>query len=144
MRERPVGQTRDAGWQIGVSRTLPVDLDTLWDHLISPRGLEAWLGTGVGTPLVKGQRFETDDGVSGEIRSLRPHDRIRLTWQPSDRPDSATVQVAVASTKTGCVLRFHTERLYDQSEREAMRSHWRSVIAVIAEQLGCDASQQTN
>jgi len=135
MSETPVGKTRDAGWQIGVSRTLPVDLHTLWDHLISSEGLEVWLGAGIETPLVKGQRFETEDGLVGEIRSLRPQDRVRLTWQPPDRPDSATVQVAVTTAKTGSTVRFHAERLYDQDEREAMRTHFRSVIDALAAQL---------
>lgn len=136
MNERPVGLTRDAGWQIGVSRTLPVELDTAWEYLISSDGLAVWLGPGVETPLARGRRYETSDGTSGQIRSLREHDRIRLTWQPIGRPDDATVQIALAPTKTGCTFRFHTERLYDRDERELMRTHWQHVADRIADDLG--------
>lgn len=124
----PVGKTRDAGWQIGVSRTIAVDLETAWAYLTSTRGLATWLGEGVAVPLCKGQRYTTADGTSGTIRSLRRLDRIRLTWHPVRRPDHATIQVTVAQAKRGCSVRFHTERLYSSDEREQMRAHWRQVV----------------
>ena len=133
--EDPVGLTRDAGWQIGVSRTLRVDLDTAWAYLVSPDGLAVWLGAGLDTPLVTGQVYETAEGTRGEIRSLRHHDRIRLTWKPVGRPDDATVQIALAPAKSGCTFRFHTERLYDSDERERMREHWKGVVARIERDL---------
>ena len=129
--EAPVGKTKDAGWQIGLSRTIATDLESAWRYLISDRGLAVWLGDGVETPLAKGQVFETDDGTTGDIRSLRERDRIRLTWQPVDRPDPATVQIALTPTSTGCTFRFHTERLYDEAEREFMRSHWRNIADAV-------------
>ncbi|MGB5759801.1 MAG: SRPBCC domain-containing protein [Acidimicrobiales bacterium] len=135
MSERPVGKTRDAGWQIGVSRTIAVDLDTAWEYLTSDAGLGVWLGPGIATPLQKGQVFETGDGTTGEIRSLRDRDRIRLTWQPVDRADHATVQIALAPAATGCTVRFHTERLYDGREREAMRAHWQAIADTIEKEL---------
>ncbi|MEM9133972.1 MAG: SRPBCC domain-containing protein [Actinomycetota bacterium] len=140
MPTRPVGKTRDAGWQIGVSRSIAVDLETVWHHLISPAGLAVWLGPGLSTPLVKGERYETADGTTGEVRSLRPLDRVRLTWQPVDRADDATVQVAVTPSKAGCSLRFHTERLYDGEERERMRHHWRQVVDRIEAELTPEVS----
>lgn len=127
MTERPVGKTKDAGWQIGFSRTIQADIGDVWHYLVSPEGLAVWLGPGTETSLEVGSEYRTKDGTSGEIRSLRHFDRIRLTWQPPDRPSDATVQVAVTPTRTGCTLRFHTERLYDADERERMRAHWKVV-----------------
>lgn len=132
MSERPTGLTRDAGWQIGVSRTFRVSVEDAWDVLVSTEGLALWLGAGVDTPLARGQRYQTHDGTTGEIRSVRPRDRVRLTWQPEGRPDDATVQVTVTPAASGCTVRFHTDRLYDGDEREAMRAHWRTV----ADRLG--------
>ena len=43
---RPTGLTKDAGWQVGVSRTLPIDVGAAWDYLLSPAGLAHWLGDG--------------------------------------------------------------------------------------------------
>lgn len=32
MTENPVGKTKDVGWQIGVSRTVAVDIGSGWSH----------------------------------------------------------------------------------------------------------------
>lgn len=135
-----VGKTKDAGWQIGVSRTIPVDLDTAWAYLTSPRGIDTWLGSGVDTPLSTGQSYETDGGTTGQVRSVRDRDRVRLTWQPVDRPDAATIQIALSQNKTGCAFRFHTERLYDSDEREYMRGHWQHV----ADEIAADLADRTD
>lgn len=37
----PVGVTRATGWQIGVSRTVPLALDEVWARVEDPT---AWLG----------------------------------------------------------------------------------------------------
>ena len=133
---RPVGKTRDAGWQIGVSRTFPVALEDAWEFLLSTRGLDLWLGQDILVPLAKGQRYRTRSGTTGEIRSLRPFDRVRLTWQPHDRADDATVQLALTRAAGGCTVRFHAERLYDGAERAAMRDHWRDIIARLSLVMG--------
>jgi len=135
MNDSTIGRTKDAGWQIGVSRTIPVDLDDVWSYLISTEGLAVWLGHDLNTPLKVADKYRTADGTQGEIRSLRPKDRIRLTWQPPDRPDDATVQIAVTPAATGCTIRFHTERLYDGNEREHMRAHWRAIADAIEDDL---------
>jgi uncharacterized protein YndB with AHSA1/START domain len=129
---RPTGLTRDAGWQIGVSRTLPVDVDTAWRVLLSPAGLAVWLGDGVREPLRTGAAYETADGTTGEVRSLHPGDRIRLTWQPPGRGADATVQLTVRPAARGCTVRFHAERLHSEAERTALRAHWRAVLERLA------------
>lgn len=95
---------------------------------MSPGGLCVWLGDGIGAPLEKGAVYKTADGTVGEIRSLRPGDRIRLTWRPAGRDGHATVQVAVRAAKSGCSVRFHTEHLNSEQERSRMRDHWRNVL----------------
>lgn len=133
MGERPFGLTKDAGWEIGVSRTFALSVEHAWEFLLSPPGLALWLGEGVPVPLAKGDRYETTDGTTGEIRSLRPLDRVRLTWRPPARGADATVQLAMVATAGGCSLRFHTERLADSGEREHMRRHWQEVLRRIGE-----------
>ena len=133
--ERPVGLTRDAGWQIGVSRTLPVDLTTAWERLLSPAGLALWLGDGIATELATGATYRTADGTTGEVRSLRTRDRVRLTWQPPGRPEPATVQLALTEAARGTTVRFHTERLASAEEREALRQHWGAVLDRLEREL---------
>ncbi len=122
-----MGKTRDAGWQIGHARTVRASLEEVWDLLTSEAGLAIWLGDGIASLHEKGQAYETQDGAVGEVRSLRPHDRIRVTWQLPQRPDAVTLQIAVTPARTGTTIRLHAEKLYDADERESMR---RRLVAV--------------
>ena len=131
MRKRPAGLTRDAGWQIGASRTMPLDAAAMWDFLVSGEGLAHWLGD-VRLPRAVGEAYETADGTAGEVRGYRPGDRVRLTWRPPGRDAPATVQMTVRPATSGCSVRFHSERLTDAEEREAMRAHWHAVLDRIA------------
>ncbi|OII70172.1 SRPBCC domain-containing protein [Streptomyces sp. CC77] len=119
----PTGFTKDAGWEIGVSRTLPLPVETVWDFVAGPEGTALWLGTDRPLPVEKGARYETADGVAGEIRSHRPGDRVRLTY------GDTVLQVAVSPAGPGkAVLRFHQERLAGARDREERRAHWRAVM----------------
>ena len=125
----PVGTTKDAGWEIGVSRTVPCTVAEAWALVTSPAGLAAWLGPGTALPAAVGEPYETADGVRGELRSLRPLDRVRLTWQPPGWSHDSTVQVTVSRAPSGSTtLRFHQERLSGPDEREAQRAHWRAAV----------------
>lgn len=134
-----VGLTKDAGWEIGVSKTLDHPIEQVWEFLTSAEGRALWLGHGVEVLDEKGRRYETADGTTGEARSFRPHDRIRLTWQPKDWTHDSTVQVAVArSGADRTMLRFHQDRLIDAKEREQQREHWRAVLNSVVAALDAD------
>lgn len=131
---RPRGLTRDVGWEIGVSRTVAVPLAVAWSFLTSERGAAIWLGDGVRLPAAAGQTYRTAEGIAGEFRSYHEHDRIRLTWQPSDWDHDATLQLAMGGDDAKTMIRFHQERLASSEERERMRGHWRAVLdAIVAE-----------
>lgn len=134
----PVGKTKDAGWEIGVSRTLPVPVDEVWRVLTGDEGLAVWLGAGAVLEPSKGARYETDDGTVGEVRSFHPLDRVRLTWQPVEWDHDSTVQVAVRGDGGRTTLRFHQERLADADERERQRAHWQAVMERVAALLGVE------
>lgn len=129
------GLTKDAGWEIGVSRTVPYPVEQVWDLLLSSRGLRLWLGeTELGTS--RGDRYETADGTVGELRGLRRNDRVRITWRPPDWDHESTVQIAVTPRGDGrTVLRFHQERLADEAERTRQRDHWRAVLTRVIDAL---------
>lgn len=128
----PVGLTKDAGWQVGVSRTLPHGPDDVWAALLSPAGLALWLGPGATLGEARGDRWSATDGAAGEVRSLRPGDRVRVTWRPPGRAGDTTVQVVLRAAASGTSVRFHQERLANAAEREAMRAHWSAVADRLA------------
>lgn len=141
MSPNETGHTKDAGWQIGVSKTVDQPIEQVWDFLTSAEGTALWLGHGVATLDEKGRPYETADGTTGETRSFRREDRIRLTWQPADWDHDSTVQVAVTPSgfdKT--VIRFHQERLVDAREREQQRTHWRAVMTSVVSALAAEHS----
>jgi uncharacterized protein YndB with AHSA1/START domain len=136
MRERPTGLTKGAGWEIGVSRSVVFPLDEVWDFLTSAEGSAVWLGAGVQRLDQPGRAYQTSDGTSGEIRSFRPLDRVRLTWQPADWSHDSTVQFTLSRAASGrTVLRFHQERLVDATEREQQRAHWAAVLDAVVTAL---------
>jgi uncharacterized protein YndB with AHSA1/START domain len=133
--ERPVGKTKDAGWEIGVSRTVNMPIEAVWELLVSPDVQALWLGSGE-LPTMPGEPYETDEGTVGEVRSFHPNDRIRLTWRPPDWDHDSTVQVAVsAKGPESTVVRFHQDRLADAGERERQRAHWAAIIDEIADRF---------
>ena len=132
----PTGKTKDAGWQIGVSRTVGAPVERVWRLLTSNAGMQIWLGTGVHLPTRKGAAYETAEGTRGDIRSYRPHDRVRLSWQPADREAPSTVQIALQAKGDKTTIVFHQERLADATERERQRGHWTRVLDRLVAELG--------
>jgi uncharacterized protein YndB with AHSA1/START domain len=130
---RAVGQTRDVGYEIGVSRTVPHPPASVWQFLTSPAGLAIWLGAGAELSTTKGTKYETADGTIGEVRSFSHLDRLRLTWRPPDWSHDTTLQVAIVGGGNRTSIRFHQERLADAEERAGQRAHWQAVSAKVAE-----------
>jgi uncharacterized protein YndB with AHSA1/START domain len=109
-----------------VSRAFPCTVEQAWALLTSEAGMATWLGAAI--EPVPGAAYTAADGTTGEVRSFRPYDRIRLTWHPPDWPHDSTVQVALSSGARSTTVRFHQERLASSTEREHQRDHWRAVL----------------
>ncbi len=124
-----VGKTRDAGWEIGVSKTLGHPLEAVWALVASHTGLDVWLGEGARPAPERGTPWQAADGASGETRGHRDLDRIRVTARAADADHETTIQVAVRAAPGGrTMLRLHEERLPGPQERERRREHWRAVL----------------
>ncbi|MEV0086315.1 SRPBCC domain-containing protein [Saccharopolyspora sp. NPDC050642] len=128
-----IGQTKDVGFQIGVSKTVPHPPEAVWRFLTGPAGIALWLGAGA--TLEKGATYRTADGTTGEIRSHRELDRVRLTWRPADWDHDTTVQVAIVGKGDRTQLRFHQEWLADADERARQRDHWQRTITAVTTAL---------
>jgi uncharacterized protein YndB with AHSA1/START domain len=129
--EWEVGCTLDAGYQIGVRRTLPVSEARLWALLRSPEGQRLWLG-GV-TDLEPGTRFSFPEGTQGEIRVHRPWSHLRLTWQPPAWEAPSFVQLRVLPARSGATtLSFHQDHLRGPAERAEMQARWEAVAGSLA------------
>lgn len=130
----PVGETADAGFQVGVQRTVGVGAEEAWAWLVTGPGRAAWLGRTATFPLEPGASYRCEDGTQGEIRSIDPGRRLRATWRPPDWASPSTVQITITPKDGRCTVGFHQERLPDAERREAMKARWRAVLAELAEQ----------
>ncbi len=136
---RVVGQTSGADFQIGVQRTLAVRLPEAWGLLAERPGRDAWLGECDGIDWRKGEKYTTASGVSGEIRSVVPGQRFRLTWCSPELLQPSTLQVTLVAAGDRTSFRFHQERLCSLEERESMRERWHGALGELeqeARQLG--------
>jgi uncharacterized protein YndB with AHSA1/START domain len=125
--KRVPGETSGTGFQVGVRVTLAAPPASVWEALVSPAGKAVWLASEV-ADLVPGAPYETADGTRGEIRVVKPADRIRFTAHRPGAPTASTAQIAlVPSGQAKTAVTFHHEKLRDAEEREAMRRHWKAV-----------------
>jgi uncharacterized protein YndB with AHSA1/START domain len=135
--KRVVGQTADVGFQIGAQRSVAASSGRVWEVLVTRP--ELWLGAGATVVFEPGREYEVPPGEStpaarGEVRVVKPGDRIRMTWQPDDWPAPATLQVALTATAPGRTrLNAHLEKLPDAESREVMRERMRVAMERVAE-----------
>ncbi len=131
-RKRAVGQTGDTGFQVGVQRSVAATAAEAWE-LITSRP-ELWLGHGASVAFKEGERYDVppgkgSPGASGEIRVVKPGERLRLTWQPKGWREPATIQLTLTETTSGrTAIGAHVEKLLDADAREAMRERWREAL----------------
>lgn len=132
------GQTANAGFEVGVQKMIERPAQKLWDFLTSDKGLKLWLGD-IGIDefkLDRGEEYVTRDGTAGQIRSVYPMQKLRLTWQPKGRDEPTTLQLYLDCNRNRpnrTNLQFHHEKLSGNAEREAMKKHWRTVLNKVAE-----------
>ena len=129
---RVVGQTSTAGFQIGVQKTLPVPVEAAWRLVTDGPGRDLWLGKVDGLEFRKGEKYRTTDGISGEVRSIAPGQRVRLTWCSPELEQQSTLQVTLAASGEKTSVRFHQEGLSSLEERERMRARWRDLAGEAA------------
>lgn len=132
---RIVGQTKDAGFEIGVRRTFATSAQRAWDTLTSDEGLKLWLGNAANLRLEKGESFQTQEGITGEFRAVNPGGHLRLTWQPRDWWTASTLQVRVIPQGAQTVISFHQEHLVGEAEREQMQRRWIDVLEKLRSRL---------
>ena len=128
---RPVGLTRDSGYQIGVRRTLPIRADHAWALLTSPEGARVWLGTSAELHFAEGERFQLPDGASGEIRVFSPNSHLRMTWQPPGWERASLLQLRVIPKGDHSVVAFHQEHLPGGEAREDRRRYYLDVLRAL-------------
>jgi len=124
---RVVGQTQSVGFQIGVRKTFPINLESAWALITSPSGLAAWLGE-IKAPMNLDDNFTTRTGEHGKIKIYKENSHIRLTWKPDKWSKASTIQVRVIPSKENTTIAFHQENLPGPREREERHLHFKNAL----------------
>jgi uncharacterized protein YndB with AHSA1/START domain len=133
---RVVGQTRDAGFQVGMRRTLPVPPSKVWPLLTSPKGRSIWLGDLPRFRWAKGATFTLADGTTGEVRVYERNSHLRLTWQPPGWERPSTIQVRAIPSGDWTVVAFHQERMPNARTRAQRRMVFAAALEELQKRLG--------
>ena len=108
-----VGLTKDAGWQFGIRKTLPANLETLWNVFFSDRGLSYW-----------------SEGVDQGFSTFNKYSHIRTKWRHKDFTEQANLQIRFipSTNQDKTTISFHVDKLKNESQREETRPYWSKVI----------------
>ncbi|RPI44950.1 MAG: ATPase [Bacteroidetes bacterium] len=132
--ENVTGQTQDAGFQVGVRKTVPGKFQDIWDFLFSDRGLSLWLGPIDPDDLVIRKEFSLGNSVTVKITVFEPYSHLRMSWKKNDWPNSSRLQLRVmASGDEKSVIAFHQEMLTGPEQREEMKDYWDNILSRLGE-----------
>ncbi len=139
-KKKPTGLTRDTGWQIGLRRTFSIPAPVLWDWMLSPEGIEVWLGQFKSFRMEPGADYQLFDGTVGQVRVFQPGSHWRMTRLPAggDYPRPSVMQIRILDSGEKATLSFHEEHLPSQKERYLRKEYYLQVVEQIKEQLIAD------
>ena len=132
---RQVGQTKAAGFQIGLRKTLPCRFRATWELITSPVGFSIWSGGGSVRQWARGAGIVYPDGTVGEVRVFRPNSHIRVTRQPPGWERPSIIQVRVIDRGDRTVIAFHQEHIPDAKNREIRRTFFKQAMAMLEQHL---------
>jgi len=128
---RPVGKTKDAGWQIGVRKTVAAPSDEVWDFLTTDPGIKIWIGEIPVDTLSEGTNFSLSDGTDGKV-TVFSDSHLRMRWHPPEYPRPSIIQLRVIPKDGKTVVAFHQEHLPDKNEREIRRAFFKDALGNIS------------
>lgn len=125
--KQAIGKTKSEGFQFGIRKTFPIQLENAWDFMFSEKGLDIWLGKIEEAPQLL-KEFRTQDGYIGKIRLLKPYSHFRMLWQKPEWQQPCLLQVRFIPNKEKTCISFHLEKLLDTNQRSDMKKHWTQAI----------------
>ncbi len=113
------------GFEISVSRVIAAPARRVFECWLKPSDLSEWFTSGARVEPRVGGRYRNRDGDRGEFLAIRPHRRIRFTWENPKHAPGSEVEVAIASRGRGRVTATLTHsKLAARRHAEMMREAW--------------------
>ena len=132
--KRVEGRNLKGEYSTVATKTLSLSQESAWRLITSENGMATWLRPFSPFPWKPGQGFEVDGGVFGEIRTLKPGARARLTWQEAHWEKPSVVQIHLLPRKgEKCVMVITHERIPSASLKGKLREQWKQALAALSE-----------
>lgn len=123
---RVTGQTQDSGFQVGISKTLPIRKEALWDIITSPKGFALIVGDETDAKNAINQNQTSKTGIEYRITTYEAYSHMRMQWRLPEWMDYSILQVRVIEQRSGnAALTFHQEKMASKKIREEMRQYWK-------------------
>ena len=130
------GQNQKGEYSVTATRTINIAARVAWKFLFSDDGLQLWLKPLSDFTLKKKATFERDDGIFGEVRTMKAGVRARLSWQDTDWEKPTILQVYVLPRPGAkCILVLQHEQLKSARLREDLRAQWKEALDHLATAL---------
>jgi hypothetical protein len=124
---RVTGQTMDAGFQVGINKTIPVPHKKLWALIFVENRLGLFQDNKLN--LAEGLTGVNSRGVSYKITTYRPYSHIRMQWRLPNWDEYSILQIRLnAKTDNNTTLSIHQEKLKNKNTREAMKLFWKKEL----------------
>jgi uncharacterized protein YndB with AHSA1/START domain len=132
------GQNEKGLYQVTVTKMMNIAPKKMWDFLSSPEGLNVWLKPLSEFHMEKGESFEVSGGIFGEVRTIKPPEKVRLKWEDPDWARKSVVQIYVLprpTEKNRCMLVIMHEELMNPRIKEKQRTYWKGIVTEIEEAI---------
>lgn len=94
--------------------------------------MKLWLGNVSPFAFNEGEIFTSDEGISGQLRIIKPYRQLRLKWGKKDWEKPSTLQIRLLSNHPDrTTISFHQENLDNPITREQMKQYWEDVLSAI-------------
>lgn len=134
--KRVEGRNLKGEYSTVATKTLPVSSRDAWKMLTSESGMRKWLKPFSPFAWKPGQSFEVDGGIFGEIRTLKPGVRARLTWQEAHWAKPSVLQIHLVPRRGDkCVLVIQHERIPTASLKGRLREQWKLALSDFSDAL---------
>jgi len=130
------GQSLKGDYATVATRTVAAPARKVWKFMTEAEGLRLWLNPMSEFLIEKGSEFEVEGGIFGQVRTLKPFVRVRLSWQETEWPKPSILQLhIVPRPKDKCIVVLTHENLRSAQLRDQMRDHWKAKLTEVASAL---------
>jgi uncharacterized protein YndB with AHSA1/START domain len=118
---------RGKGFNICVTKTLPVPLEKVYEAWTQPELLSLWFGDDTKVDVTDGGTYSNADGDTGTFKRVRTKKDLRFTWEnPAHQPSMVDVVFTDKGGKT--YLLVNLDRVQTRAEADGLRRAWGEAV----------------